>query len=146
MKGDKIPDQEHILRYVQPAKLRKADGTNDVIGVLATAFVMRDVDDYLSATWIEFFDGEYADKIAQAVQTIRRSLDVKPTSGFTIGKVAEVRAACADKRHNVRIVHEPDNTNAAHVALRRFPRDDIELFEVLASEVWADWFLNSSIP
>jgi hypothetical protein len=45
----------------------------------------------------------------------------------------------------VRIVHEPEDDNKAHAAVRRIPRDDELLLEQLASEAWAEVVLNSAI-
>lgn len=147
MKGDKLCDEDHVLRYVPPSKLRRRDGTTEVIGVTALAFTMREVDDYLSATWMEYFQGDRNQKILLAVHTMRASaLDVRPSSGFVIGKVAAIRAECEQRRHNIRVVHEPEDDNVAHVAVRRFPRDDIELFEALAIDGWSELVLNSAIP
>ena len=36
--------------------------------------------------------------------------------------------------------------NKAHVAVRRFPRDEMELFELLAQGAWSELILNSAIP
>jgi hypothetical protein len=147
MKDEKLADGDHIMRYVPSSKLRRRDGTTEVIGILPQAFSMREIDEYLSATWLEFFPGDKKQRTLSAVHAMRASsLDVKPNSGFTIGNVASVRAACSQRRHNIRIVHEPEDDNNAHVAVRRFPKDDIELFEALAIDSWSDWFLNSTIP
>ncbi|MER8506576.1 MULTISPECIES: hypothetical protein [unclassified Mesorhizobium] len=147
MKGDKIPDEDYLIRSVPFSKLRKADGTDEVIGVLPEAFVMRDVDSYLSANWLEHFAGSDQQKIIAAVHTLRKSsLKISSKSGFARGKVSDIRSACSTRGHSVRIVHEPEPDNDAHAAVRRYPRDELELFEVLATGAWSDWFLNASIP
>ncbi|TPJ72962.1 hypothetical protein [Mesorhizobium sp. B2-6-2] len=146
MADDRIAEDHHILRYVPFSKLRKADGTDDVIGVMPEVFALREGEPYLSATWIEYFVAQ-PNSLAAAVQAIRNSaLRVTPKSGFTKGKVSEIRSACKVRGHQIRVVHEPEPDNDAHVAVRRYPADDLELFESLATDAWSDWFLNSSIP
>ncbi|PZV34337.1 hypothetical protein [Mesorhizobium kowhaii] len=147
MKGDKIPDEGHLIRSVPFSKLRKADGTDDVIGILPEAFAMRDVDSYLSATWLEHFAGSDQQKVTAAVHTLRNSsLKISPKSGFARGKAGDIRTACSARGHSVRIVHEPEPDNDAHAAVRRYPRDELELYEVLATGAWSHWFLNADIP
>ncbi|TGQ47620.1 hypothetical protein [Mesorhizobium sp. M00.F.Ca.ET.216.01.1.1] len=146
MAEDKIAEDHHLLRYVPFSKLRKADGTDDVIGLLPEAFALREGEPYLSVTWIEYFKDQ-PDPVAAAVSAVRKSsLTVTKKSGFTKGKVSEIRSACKGRGHQIRIVHEPEPDNDAHAAVRRYPSDDLELFESLTTAAWSDWFLNSSIP
>jgi hypothetical protein len=96
---------------------------------------------------LEFFGGDREKQIQRVVQTIRSSnLTVGKKSGFAVGNVEKISSLCAARNHKIRIIHEPEDANAAHVAVRRIPRDDDELLEVLAAEVWADLVLNRSIP
>jgi hypothetical protein len=45
-----------MVRYVPWSRLRKVEDDN-VLGVLGGAFKLRTNEDYLSATWAEFFEG-----------------------------------------------------------------------------------------
>lgn len=142
-------DEEHtILRYVPWTKLRKDGDGETVIGVLALAFELRPDKKYLSATWIEHFseDPGKASRLHQAVHAIRASR-LKPTkkSGFTRGIVGEIRTACLERQARVRFLHEPEQDNPAHSALRQWPEDQL-LYERLAIHEWADWFLNRDLP
>jgi hypothetical protein len=115
-----LPDEHHVVRYVPWARLRK-DENDNVIGVLGVAFKLRNDEQYLSATWAEFFAGARADSIASAIKCIRASrIEVKPRSGFAVGNVRQVKDTClADKqKHKIRIIHEPEEDNTAHTALR----------------------------
>lgn len=149
MADAKILDEDHLVRSVPFARLRKADGSDDeIIGVLPQAFALRPDEDYLSATWLEFFSG--STPAAQKVTMVRtlRASKFKPTakSGFAIGKVQEIRMTCANAGHQVRVIHDPTEDNPGHAAVRRYPSDDIELFTALASGAWSEWFLNRDIP
>jgi hypothetical protein len=105
---------------------------------------MRPAEDTLSTTWVEYFAGARQDQVHGAIRAIRASnLDVKPKSGFVIGNVGNIIDAATDRGHSVRILHEPEDDNKAHVLLRRWPREDAELFELLADTVWCEFLLNT---
>jgi hypothetical protein len=148
MPPTKLPPEHHIVRNASWTKLRK-DENDNVIGVLGEAFKMRKADTYLSTTWLEYFSGARADQITAAVRAMRASnLTIPTKSGFAIGNVGKISAAASasDKAYRLRILHEPADDNKAHAAVRRFPPDDIELFELLAIEAWSEVVLNSSVP
>jgi hypothetical protein len=143
-----VPDNNHIVRYVPWARLRK-DENDNVIGVLGAAFRLRPDEEYLSATWAEFFGGEHKENLDCAVHAIRASdIDVRPKSGFAIGEVAAIKERClADRnRHKIRVIHEKEDDNPAHAALRLWPRDNDALLELLAENDWAETLLNTDVP
>ena len=49
MKGDPVPDQDHICRYCSTVRCTE---NGQVTG---TAFRPRQADEYLSVNWLEFF-------------------------------------------------------------------------------------------
>jgi len=144
-----LPDDHHSVRYVPWARLRK-DEDDNVIGVLGAAFRLRDEEEYLSATWAEFFvESTHADRVTASIRAIRASnIDVRPKSGFAVGCVSKIKQVCLDdpRRHRVRIIHEAEPDNAAHAALRGWPRDNDDLLNLLAEEIWCDAILNAAIP
>jgi hypothetical protein len=146
MPPTKLPPEHHIVRHASWAKLRK-DENDNVIGVLGEAFRMRPVDTYLSTTSLEYFPGDRQAQTVAAVHAMRASrLAIPKRSGFAIGQVQKIKATCTAKRHNIRIVHEPADDNKAHVAVRRFPQDDMELFQLLAADAWSHVVLNADVP
>jgi hypothetical protein len=81
-----------------------------------------------------------------AIRAVRaRRLGVTHKSGFAIGRVGVIAATCAERNHRIRIMHEPEDDNKAHAAVRRMPRDDDELLELLAAESWSELILNAKI-
>jgi hypothetical protein len=143
-----LPDEDHVVRYVPWARLRK-DEEDNVIGVLGSAFKLRDNEQYLSATWAEFFPGPHADCIVAAIKVIRNSrMQVKPRSGFAVGNVRRVKDTCVadEKKHKIRVIHEPEADNTAHTALRGWPRDNDPLLELLAEDAWSETILNKNVP
>lgn len=144
-----VPEENHVVRYVSWARLRK-DENDNVIGVLGAAFRLREDEEFLSSTWAEFHKQPTREEnIHAAINTIRASkLEVKPKSGFAIGLVADIKAACLarPKNHKIRVIHESEDDNKAHTALRGWPRDDEDLLNLLAEEPWAEHRLNSAVP
>ena len=144
-----LPDNDHCVRYVPWARLRK-DEDDNVIGVLGAAFRLRDDEEYLSATWTEFFTGPtHNDRVTASIQAIRASqIDVRPKSGFAVGCVSKIKQACFDdpRRHRIRIIHQAEPDNPAHTALRGWPKDNDDLLNLLAEEVWCDAVMNAAVP
>jgi hypothetical protein len=73
---------------------------------------------------------------------------VRPRSGFAVGNVGRVKEAClADKQqHKVRVIHEPEDDNEAHAALRGWPKENDLLLELLAEDIWGEAILNKDVP
>jgi hypothetical protein len=148
MPSTKLPPEHHIVRNVPWGKLRKDDNDPEkVIGVLGEAFKMRPMEETLSTTWLEYFFGTRHEQIYGAIRAMRASrLEIKSKSGFAIGKVGDIVAVATAYDYSIRVLHEPEDDNKAHVAVRRWPRDDMSLFELLASEAWSEVVLNEDIP
>lgn len=147
MPPTKLPSSFHIVSNASWSKLRKADDDPEkVVGVLGIAFKMREVDTYLSTTSLEYFSGDRSAQISAAVRAMRASkLNIPPKSGFAIGKIGDI-AQVSSSKYKLRILHEPVDDNRAHVAVRRFPKEDMELFELLANSAWSQVVLNTEVP
>jgi hypothetical protein len=143
-----LPPEHHVVTYVPWSRLRK-DEEDNVIGVLGAAFRLRKDEEYLSATWVEFFKvPSHGGCIAAAAKVIRGS-EVKVTtrSGFAIGNVGRIKDIClADKQnHKIRVIHEPEDDNEAHTALRGWPHDNDPLLDLIAEDAWSETVLNIDI-
>lgn len=103
----------------------------------AHAFELREGEGFLSANWLEYFDGGESDALAATAFAISQSRAVRSSHAFAIGNVAAIKAACSEFDVRVRIVHEPDAGNESHAAVRRFKDDDLELLELLAQDAWS---------
>ena len=142
---EKIPTDHSLVRYVPWQKLAK-DGDDKVYGVLSDAFALRTTETNLSTTWVEYFAGSRTEKIESAAKAIRESMKVGSKSGFAIGKVELIVNACASRNHSIRVVYDPIESNKAHASIRQFPKEDSEILEILATEIWNELILNSNIP
>jgi len=150
--SNKIDEAQCLLRYVAPARLRR-DEDNNVVGVLPEAFALRPAkgnqpaEKYLSATWVGYFAGIRNDQIAQAVRAVRASnLKVKTTSGFAAGTVKDITGGCESMNIKIRVLHEPEDDNKAHSAVRGWPMENEELLALMANELWSEVVLNADVP
>lgn len=127
------------MRYVPWTKLRK-DENGNILGILGTAFALRPNEESLSATWIEYFPGTIEDQKNCAIYANRSNFNIKPKSGFAVGKVGAILATCNERNSHkkTRIVYTPNKNNSSHAEVKSLSQDDTELLELLALDAWAD--------
>ena len=141
----KVPNDSHVMRYVRKRQLRR-DENGNVLGILPQALELREEEAYLSVTWLEHFDPQYERGLIQAAEAIRRELTVKDNDGFSTTEVGKFCDICERFNEKVRVLHEPVNDeNTGYVAIRRFPRDNIELLDLLASDAFVDTRVASHV-
>ncbi len=134
----KVPNDSHVMRYVRKRQLRR-DENDNVIGILPQALELREGEAFLSVTSLEHFDFQYERGLIQAAEAVRRQLIVKSNDGFSTTEVGGFCDICERFDEKVRVLHEPVNDeNTGHVAIRRFPRDNIKLLDLLASDAFVD--------
>lgn len=118
-----------------------------MVGVLPQAFQRRPSERYLSATWLEHFSTNYEEGLIASAAAIRRQLTVKPRDGFTVGNAGEIIKICEGFGVRARVLHEPiDPDNTGHCAIRGLPREDLELFALLADDAFPDTRIASAVP
>jgi hypothetical protein len=141
----RIPAEDHVVRYVRKRQLR-TDSDGNVIGVLPDAFNRREHEEYLSSTWLEHFSREYERGLSAAAAAISRQLEVKRRDGFTVGNVGKVIEICESFDVRVRLLNEEKPENTGYAAIRGIPREHLELFEMLAADVFTDTRVAETIP
>lgn len=142
MPSNYLLEEERIVRFVPWGKLRR-DEDDNVLGCLPAAFALRDEEEFLSVTWCEYFAGAPDEQLRCAIEAIRNSdLRVGRKAQFAVGLVGAIRARAESRSgaRKLRIIHEPESDNAAHSAIRHWPRDDDELLDLLAQDEWSSLF------
>lgn len=141
-----IPDEDELLRAVPYARLER-DADDNIIGITAEAFRLRDGEEYLSANWVDFFKTPLrSDRVVAAIRSARKGeRKIGAKSGFAITQTGRLKSAAARYGRSLRVSHEPEDLCPEHVAIRRYPKDCEELLELLAAEHWAELVLNSSV-
>ncbi|QGP79985.1 hypothetical protein [Sphingobium sp. CAP-1] len=146
----KVPDTDHLMRYV-PYKQQVRDAeTNAFKGIANTAFQIRPSDKGgLSTTWVEHYGAKGPATYGAAASAFRDSLPSKKlgaTAYFAVGNVGATREKCLDKGKSIRLVVVPDGTNTGHVEIHKFSDEDRELLDILAIDVFGEHVAVSNLP
>ncbi len=146
MNGDEIPDPHHVMRFVPKKHLIKDEDGNLTGGILPQAFQLKPKDEgRLSVTWLEYFAGAHTEQCTAAIKALRASLRIKPSDGFAVGQIADIKARCHSRRHQIRVVHSPVVGNKAHAEVLQLPENEAVLLEELATGEWSTLVLNSAV-
>jgi hypothetical protein len=113
------------------------DDEDHVIGCFPQAFELRPGEHYLSASWLEYFDGVDTACLAGIVRAISETRTIRPRHGLAVGLVSKIKEACSDFGSRVRIVSEPKKGNPSYTTVRGYRSDEIELLELLAQDAWS---------
>lgn len=146
-RGKNIPDDDHVIRHVPWARLRR-DEDDNVIGFLPQAFQLRPDEQYLSVNWMEYHDGDRDTQITSSIWGIRASFErpLGAKSAFGIASVTTIKDISQAAGTRVRITHEPDgDRNPGHAGIRQLPRDDLNLLEALAADAFVERVNNADI-
>lgn len=102
MKGDDLPAADHVVRYVKPSMIQE-DGTAD--GADFRLRPNRPDDTGVSVNWLEAFNGEKAQQLAEVRRLSR--LNLKKTGRLAELNIGAVREKVAEELATLRIVHDP---------------------------------------
>jgi hypothetical protein len=146
-----LADDDHIMRYIAPAQVLRDSDTNEVKGFFGAALALKPAsanypaEEYLSVTWCDYFEGSPECKTRCSAEVIRNSMTVRSNACFAVAQVKLVRDFMLSAKKTLRFIHEPDEKNAAHAAVRHWPIDTTELFERMAQEVWTKLYSKAEI-
>jgi hypothetical protein len=113
---------------------------------LRPATATEPAEDYLSTTWLEYFDEKVAPRLKQVVQVMRNcAMKLTAKTGLAVANVGKVHDCAAQCSVKIRVLHEPDPKNPAYVAIRGFRQEDQELLEMLAADAVVDTVMASLI-
>ncbi len=129
MRGDRLPDQDHISRYCRPKTLQE-DGQPS-----RASFMLRPDEEFLSVNWLEYFDlPDRQAQITQVRQVIRLKLQAK-------AKIAVLNVGgILDRIHRnsarvLAVLHEPEQDNPSHSGIHGYTHEDDLVADLIAEEV-----------
>lgn len=131
MKGDPISDQDHISRYCSAMHCTE---NGQVTG---TAFQLRQIEEYLSVNWLEFF--HLADR-QKEIREVRKGLRLKlgakaKIAVLNVGEAINyVRTQSPDAR-NLKVLYEPEEDDPSHSGIHGFRYDDHLIADLIAETV-----------
>jgi hypothetical protein len=133
MKGDEIPDHDHVARYCSPTRVSNEE-------IQATAFMLRPADNSLSVNWLEYFkclsrEGEI-DELRKAYAA--KKLIVKASGRIAVLNVGEVRnkvlTESPDSR-NLEVLHDPLIDDPSHAGIYNLKHDNELIAELILETV-----------
>lgn len=132
MKGDKIPDRNHVARFCRP--WQAPDGN-----VAATAFMVRPDESSLSVNWLEFLKCSNREKeIAELRKIYFAKFTVGPRAKIAIlniGEVCEkVLIESLDNR-KLEVLHDPLENDPSHSGIYNLRNDDELIAELILETI-----------
>jgi hypothetical protein len=141
VKGDLVPDTDHITRYCGGVHVE--DGK-----ILSTAFMYKkDTETYLSVNWLEFLRLQSrAEEVAKVREILRRKLKkVRAKARIVVLNVGNTRKYVLNEspnEHELTVLHEPDEEyqDQSHAGI--YGTDPTDSENAMISELIADTVLK----
>ena len=132
MKGETIPDKNHIARFCRPMQAPEGQ-------IQATAFMLREVDRYLSINWLEFLNCSNRENEITKLRTIY-------SETFTVGARAKIAVLNVGDVHdkvltespdsrNLEVLHDPAMNDPSHSGIYNLKQDDELIAELILETV-----------
>ncbi|MDE2216446.1 MAG: hypothetical protein KGJ87_04695 [Planctomycetota bacterium] len=134
MRGDTIPDKNHIARYCKPTQA--PDGQ-----IQATAFMLRADEESLSVDWLEFLNCPSRESEITKIRNIysTRFRSVGASAKIAVLNVGEVREKVlkeSQDRRNLEVLHNPENPDdPSHSGIYNLKQDDEMIAELILETV-----------
>jgi hypothetical protein len=133
MRGDRIPDEDHVARYCGPKHI--ADGKVD-----ASAFRLRPNEEYVSVNWLEFLN--CLDRESELTE-LRRIYSAKPLklsnkgrmAILNVGKVCEKVCRESPDKRNLDVLHNPGPNDPSHSGIYNLRQDDVWIAELIRQAI-----------
>jgi hypothetical protein len=133
MKGQTIPDSDHVGRYCKASTVENGE-------ISATAFMMRETEEYLSVNWLEELKRpSRASQIRDLQEVYNKKLKVGATARIAILNVGTLRSKVQRESPDsrlLRVLHEPEEPDdPSHAGIYEIPHDDEIIAELIAQVV-----------
>lgn len=114
MKGDPVPDEDHILRYVGGKHVDRDEEGNPV--VTGGGFIARPRDDNEpSYNWLECLNGTLEERVQQVRDAARISYGAKAMlAKLNVGRVMQHVRGNTDDDRAVTVIHDPLEAENGH--------------------------------
>ena len=132
MKGETIPDKNHIARFCRPMQAPEGQ-------IQATAFMLREVDRYLSVNWLEFLNCSNRENEITKLRTIySETFTVGARAKIAVLNVGEVRKKVLTESpdgRNLEVLHDPAMNDPSHSGIYNLKQDDELIAELILETV-----------
>lgn len=132
MKGDRIPDQDHVARYCKPTTVQEGQ-------IQATAFMVRKDEESLSVNWLESLNCSGREQeIKELQRIIANKLNVKAGARIAvlnIGAISKKVLTESMDRRIIEVLHEPSEGDPSHSGIYNLRVEDEEIAELILETV-----------
>jgi len=132
MKGEKIPDQNHIARFCRPMQV--PDGQ-----IQATAFMLRADEESLSVNWLEFLNCSSRECEITKIRTIYSEAFTigarAKIAVLNVGEVCEKVLTESPDGRNLEVLHDPLVNDQSHSGIYNLKQDDELIAELILETV-----------
>ncbi len=133
MKGEKIPDQNHIARFCRPMQAPEGQ-------IQATAFMLRADEESLSVNWLEFLNCSSRASEITKIRTIYSETfsSVGARAKIAVLNVGEVRKKVLTESpdgRNLEVLHAPLMNDPSHSGIYNLKQDDELIAELILETV-----------
>jgi len=141
MRGDNLPESDHIARYCKPTT-QAPDGQ-----IQATAFMLKSDDKSLSVHWLEYLNcasrGHEITEIRNIYSSIFNRVAAKAKIAIlNVGEVREKILTESEDRRNLEILHDPiedEPSDPSHSGIYNLKPDDELIAELILETVLEDY-------
>jgi hypothetical protein len=136
MKGDTIPDQDHVARLCFPKHIPEGQ-------IQATAFMVREDEESLSVNWLEFLNCSCRENEITALRdiynaTFNRVGTRAMIAVLNVGEVREKVLKESSDGRNLEILHDPIADDPSHSGIYNLQYNDEEIAELILESVQAN--------
>jgi hypothetical protein len=133
MKGQAIPDSDHVGRYCKASTVENGE-------ISAAAFMMRETEEYLSVNWLEQLNrSDRAIQIRDLQSLYATKLRVGTAARIAVLNVGALRDKVERESPDgrlLRVLHEPEEPDdPSHAGIYEIPHDDEMISELIAQVV-----------
>lgn len=128
MKGDPLPNTDHISRYCAPKTAPDGQPTG-------ASFMLRQSEEFLSVNWMEHFgETEQKTQIGKIREHIELSLAKYGLFAvLNVGRVIDHIQRFSEKK--LAILHEPTQGDSSHSGVHGYQHEDLLVAELIAEMV-----------
>jgi hypothetical protein len=132
MKGQAVPDTDHVGRYCKASTVENGE-------ISAAAFMVGKTEEYLSVNWLEEINrSDRTTQISELQSLYATKLRVGAAARIAVLNVGSVRAKVQrDSPDNrlLRVLHEPESDDPSHAGIYDIPYDDDIVAELIAQVI-----------
>jgi len=132
MKGETIPDHNHISRFCRPMQAPEGQ-------IQATAFMLRKDDDSLSVNWLEFLNCSSRESEITKIRTVySETFTVGARAKIAVLNVGKVRKKVLTESpdgRNLEVLHDPSMNDPSHTGIYKLKKDDELIAELILETV-----------